>query len=511
MFMFMFKTIQKKTFVILISFFIVFLAIHVLSELQEIKTRSFNTLDKMNTTLNSIITEYTSAYIYNKDIKNIQTTIDAIDSDYVKSIYILDENANIIVESKKLLLSKIRHPKFNTLLKAKNQAIKNTQEYFILNTFSILDIPIGYMILEADLKTYHTLVDKEINEVLLDAVLWFISFLILSLVIARTLSLPIYDIIDKLKATKDNEVLDFSYQTQKEFQYLCENIAKTHNGLRISNKNLETKVNEKTYELQELNSSLENKVKEEVEKNRLQQEQMLQQSRQAQMGEMLSMIAHQWRQPLGAISSTSIDVQMKIELEKFDLDTNKGQEEQNIYFSQRLKDIDSYVNNLTTTIDDFRNFYKPNKQTKTVNLKEVISKSLSIIKATLTNNKIEIIEEYNSTQKIKVYENELMQVILNILKNAQDNFKEKETENPLIKITTENKIISICDNGGGIPEDIIEKIFDPYFSTKDEKNGTGLGLYMSRTIVEEHHKGKLNVKNIDNATCFIIEIGDLSQ
>ena len=102
------------------------------------------------------------------------------------------------------------------------------------------------------------------------------------------------------------------------------------------------------------------------------------------------------------------------------------------------------------------------------------------------------------------YDNELIQVILNILKNSQDNFKERKVENPKIIITIDENILSICDNGGGISEDIIGEIFDPYFSTKDEKNGTGLGLYMSKIIVEEHHNAKLDVVNVDDGVCFSI-------
>jgi len=105
----------------------------------------------------------------------------------------------------------------------------------------------------------------------------------------------------------------------------------------------------------------------------------------------------------------------------------------------------------------------------------------------------------------------MMQVILNILKNSQDNFKEKKKKSPKIYVSCEDierkTIVTICDNGGGIPKEIIEKVFDPYFSTKSEKNGTGLGLYMSKIIIEEHHNGVLTVRNHESGTCFQIEIG----
>ena len=238
----------------------------------------------------------------------------------------------------------------------------------------------------------------------------------------------------------------------------------------------------------------------------LQDQQLRQQSRLAQMGEMISMIAHQWRQPLGAIATTTVNLKLKLELGAFNLQTQEEVDKASEYFLQRLSNIEEYVHNLTTTIDDFRNFYKPNKQSISLKLEDVIIKSLNIIKASLLNDNIEIVEQYNSKDEIEMYDGEMMQVILNILTNAQDNFREKGINRPKIIITTENETISICDNGGGIPEDIMEKIFDPYFSTKDEKNGTGLGLYMSKTIVEEHHKGHLDVHNIDNGVCFTIKV-----
>ena len=245
----------------------------------------------------------------------------------------------------------------------------------------------------------------------------------------------------------------------------------------------------------------------EVQKEReIHHQQMFQQSRLAQMGEMISMIAHQWRQPLGAISTTAANLSLKIEIDAFPLDTKESRKECETYFLQRLTNIESYIASLTNTIDDFRNFYKPNKQKVSMNLDTVVVKSLDIIKSSLVNDGIEIIYSSNNSNEIEMYDNEMMQVILNILKNAQDNFLEKNIKYPIIKIEIEQKSIIISDNGGGIDEDIIKKIFDPYFSTKDEKNGTGLGLYMSKMIVDDHHQGSLLVENIEDGVCFNIDL-----
>ena len=237
----------------------------------------------------------------------------------------------------------------------------------------------------------------------------------------------------------------------------------------------------------------------------------IEQSKLAQMGEMISMIAHQWRQPLSAIAATTINLKVKSQLNSFDLSKVDEAKEYESYVNKQLDSIDSFVENLTTTIDDFRNFYKSNKNTSLSLLQDIVLKSLKITRTSIENDNIKIIEEYNSLEPIYVYESELMQVVLNIVKNSQDNFREKNIENPYIKITTQIDSITITDNGGGIPEDIITKIFDPYFSTKTDKNGTGLGLYMSNTIVKEHHNGELSAFNTDDGVSFVIKCGVLTE
>jgi len=232
---------------------------------------------------------------------------------------------------------------------------------------------------------------------------------------------------------------------------------------------------------------------------------LAQQSRMVQMGEMISMIAHQWRQPLNAVSLTASNLKLKFDFEEYDAKSEEDFYQCSGELSQGLDNIQEYIKTLSTTIDDFRNFYKTDKVLANVKLEDIASKALKIIDTSLITGNIKIIQEYHSNKSIKLYENEIMQVILTILQNAQDNFLEKNIKEPSIKIITKNKMISISDNGGGVPKDILEKIFDPYFSTKLEKNGTGLGLYMSKTIIEKNHGGHLRVKNKVDGACFIIE------
>jgi len=262
--------------------------------------------------------------------------------------------------------------------------------------------------------------------------------------------------------------------------------------------------------LKQMNKNLDSRVEEELEKNKIQQRELFRQSRMAQLGEMLSMIAHQWRQPLGAISSISIDLNMKLEFEKFNLQKEKEQEECQLYFKKSLNDIGELIEGLSNTIDDFRNFYKPNKKTKKMRIDKPIEKALKIIKPSFITNSVKVIQHYDSFTELDVYEGELIQVILNILQNAQDNFRDKNISDGTIDIktydTNEYAILNIEDNGGGIDIDIIEKIFDPYYSTKDEKNGTGLGLYMSKIIINEHHSGTIEAYNTKDGVCFTIRL-----
>jgi len=246
----------------------------------------------------------------------------------------------------------------------------------------------------------------------------------------------------------------------------------------------------------ELNKTLENKVKEEIEKNRQKDEQILYQSRLAQMGEMMSMIAHQWRQPLAAISATIISIKLKSELNKLD---------KNILIS-KMDSILKYTNYLSNTIDDFRDFFKPTKQKKLVTFDEIVSLVLEIIGLSLRDKNINVKIDIRYKKKLLLFENEFKQVVLNLLKNSEDvleNVENKEIEIRAYK-KDNNVIFEIEDNGGGIDEKIIDKIFEPYFSTKDSKNGTGLGLYMSKIIIEKHLKGILNVYNSKRGAVFQI-------
>jgi len=246
-------------------------------------------------------------------------------------------------------------------------------------------------------------------------------------------------------------------------------------------------------EIQNFNLTLQKKIDEEVIKNREKDKQILEQSRLAQMGEMIGMIAHQWRQPINAISAASITINMRAQMDTLDPKST-------IELADKIGELTQH---LSKTIDDFRNFFKDTKEKQNMTYDELVTSTLDIVGISVQNKNITIITDIQSDIVFCTYVNELKQVLLNLIKNAEDVLEEKKIKDAFIKIEAiENRLI-VRDNGGGVSEDIIEKIFDPYFSTKT-LNGTGLGLYMSKTIVENHCGGMISVANDAEGAVFCV-------
>lgn len=252
--------------------------------------------------------------------------------------------------------------------------------------------------------------------------------------------------------------------------------------------------------IQQLNETLHLEVQLQLEKLREKDKQLQYQSRLIQMGEMLSMIAHQWRQPLAAIAATTSFLSAKLMLEE----VNKEE------FEEEIGRIETYVSHLSKTIDDFRSFFKAVKQQERVSLDVVVEKTLNIVKPLLVTKNITVITDFTCKQEIETYSNELAQVILNIIKNAEDALLDNTVREPTIWIRTYDDAcmlyLEIKDNAGGVDEALFERIFEPYFSTKFDKDGTGVGLCMSKTIVEEHCKGALSVRNESGGAVFTIAL-----
>ncbi|WP_345976888.1 cache domain-containing protein [Sulfurimonas sp. HSL3-7] len=265
-------------------------------------------------------------------------------------------------------------------------------------------------------------------------------------------------------------------------------------------RNYKTELESRELQLRELNASLQERVREEVHAHREKEKMLIQQSKMAAMGDMISMIAHQWRQPLNQISYVLMNIEAAYEYKELTPQ----------YMDDKVKEGTKILEYMSHTIDDFKNFFKPDKERTEEQISEIVDHTIGLIKKSLESQKIALEIKVRKDTSLLVYRNELMQVLLNILTNAKDALSESCPSEPKIEILVDADeravCIEICDNGGGIDQTVMDKIFEPYFSTKGAKSGTGLGLYMSKTIVEEHLNGKIRVYNTDIGVCFELRL-----
>ena len=235
---------------------------------------------------------------------------------------------------------------------------------------------------------------------------------------------------------------------------------------------------------------------------RMKDELIAQQSKLAQMGEMVNMIAHQWRQPLNAVSAASIKLSMQDEM---DLLTSEKLQETTAFIGEMVQEM-------SKTIDDFMNFTKPTDMKEAVCFEDIIEDIMHLMQAQLKNHNIEFIQEIDKNLSLLTYRKDLEHVLINLFSNARDAFEEKEIKNKFIKVKVffEGKdcIVQVSDNAGGIPADVIDRIFDPYFTTKVQGKGTGLGLYMSKKLLETTIGASISVKNINDGAEFSIVMKD---
>ena len=259
-------------------------------------------------------------------------------------------------------------------------------------------------------------------------------------------------------------------------------------------------ITQTTNELESLNENLEKRVEEEVTKSIAKDAILESSARNAQMGEMIDMIVHQWRQPLNAFSTGISSL-------KFQAENGMLSDDTLIKSSTTLLEN---VNFLNDTIEDFRNYFKSSDKKELIRPQKLIVKTNILYKSLLVKHSIILNENYSYNEFISVPIGKMMQVILNIVKNSVDAIVEKDIKNAEINISTFKEkdycILEIEDNAKGIPDDIISKVFDKRFTTKDDKDGTGLGLHMSKSIMNVHLNGELEVRNSAKGAVFILKI-----
>ena len=351
------------------------------------------------------------------------------------------------------------------------------------------------------------------NELTISTIIMIFIVVVIAILIANYLTSSIKKlIIGTQKFQENNFDYEIDIKSKDEIGLLANSfnkMAQSTKTLLETKEQLTTELTLSNDELQkskeklvELNNNLEKEIKKEIENSRTKDLQLLNQSKMASLGDMIGNIAHQWRQPLSVISTTASGMKLEKEYQLLD--------------DQKFNDYCNLIVNKTTylseTIDTFRNFVKDEKELKVVILQEIIESSCNIINTSLQNNHIELIKDIHSIepQEMELVSGELEQVIINIINNSKDILIEREIEKPFVKIELQEFIdtiiISIEDNGGGIKNSIIGKIFEPYFTTKHQSQGTGLGLHMSYKIITESLKGKIYVNNTKNGAKFYIEL-----
>ena len=255
---------------------------------------------------------------------------------------------------------------------------------------------------------------------------------------------------------------------------------------------------EQQAQLKKLNAELQERVEKEVESNREKDRMMYNQAKSAQMGEMLNMIAHQWRQPLNAISASAISIAMKQELGEIT-------EEEVLEHANFVQEL---TQKMSKTVNDFMNFFKPAQEKMTFVFSALVNDIDSLMGAQLKNRGIELVVHAEEDYSINTYEKELAHILINLIANARDAYQEHPAEKREIEIGVnqdeQNVYIDVLDHAGGIPEAVIDKIFNPYFTTKEQGKGTGIGLYMSRRMVDEILGGTITVENHKDGARFSI-------
>lgn len=334
------------------------------------------------------------------------------------------------------------------------------------------------------------------------AVYW-LAFVLLMLIIA-----PLQNFIDIKYSMYQVTYISFVlviisiiiYFYQKKIDEARCIILEKQNMLRNFNLELEKQVKDKTTELIKLNESLELKVKQKLEELRSKDQILEAQSKQAVMGEMISMIAHQWRQPLSTITLQIANLQFKKLL---------GQDRSSEDIDSALSNISDTIVYLSDTIDDFQAYFHPNKEILNIEIHDLLQRAVNFAISRIQDRGIRISINKAADIEVSTYINELVQVVLNILNNAIDAHNELKVKEPYIslnaKMAGDMVLIQIEDNAGGIKSENLPHLFEPYFSTKG-KNGTGLGLYMSKMIVEKQFGGDIDVATSKGGSTFIIKI-----
>lgn len=470
------NNVKLKIFLLIFIFFSSFMGIHEYLYYKQEKKEFKEYLKNFNHTTAKLLEKNINSDLYNLDYTRIKQTLETFNSNYIRDIYILNNKGHIFAQKSN---DKIGFKKFN--------GFKKKREYELLKDFKHMDKimlakkELGFLVIENDKKAYLDMI-KKINEhagyMLFISLIFILS---ISYAVAYFITKPIEKIVNKLKSTGDKEQLAININSDDEFGYLAREIERNHNSLR------------------EVNLILERDIEKETANSRKKDELLQEQSLKAALGDMIDIIAHQWKQPLSAIS---------LKVQAFALTSSMGTLQ-----AAQVEEVHDYVNekvsHMNNTLDEFRNFFRENKKTSEVVLKNIIESTQELLRDLITLNEINVNIKGDLDAKANIVPEELKHVFINLINNAKDAFEENNIENKEItfeiKSSKNSSILHIYDNAGGIPENIIGNIFDFNFTTKESGKGTGVGLYMSKLFIESTG-GTIDVRNIDRGACFTLKI-----
>jgi len=435
---------------------------------------------------------------------------------------------NIILEDKKLLLRIVSNDKkieFSILNNEIGKTIQINQEInkkIMLRTainnkdtysYILPSLNQSSILLSYNYNDFMEAPNKNLKFIFIVIVLIMIMAILVTYKFSLNITKPLYSLSKMMDSiSKGDYDKKIEIQSDDEIGILVDNFNIMRKRLKVSQIEIQEKnlkllqinkeLKENESKIKEMNENLTIQIEEAVQKNLIKDKQLLQQSKLAQMGDMVSMIAHQWRQPLNAISASSINLSLLSSMNT--LKDSKIQEDTAFVQNQCQK--------MSKTIDTFMNFVKPSKESKEFYFKNTVDSIINIMGSQLSNHNIKVdIEVTDETISTIGHEDLLEQVIINIISNARDAFEDINIENKFIKIkvtSQDNKpLITIEDNAGGIPQDIREKIFNPYFTTKEQGKGTGIGLYMSIDIMQKSFQGDIIYVSVDNGSKFKIIFG----
>ena len=371
--------------------------------------------------------------------------------------------------------------------------------------------PVGIMHIGLSQHPLDKAVAENQRSLLIIEALLILFGLIISVVVARRVATPIQQLTTRLALLKTDSLRNSDSLQQFESQLqdleLADIPANTWESHQLVNafQHLQNQLLLQIQLIQESAMDLQTsheELKQAYDELQQMQQQLVQSTKMASMGEMLAMIAHQWRQPLATINMITSSIKLEQQLGNA---TTEGTLEE-------LKKIQDTTSFLSRTINDFRDFFRPDRQRAFVQLNELVQRTMKIIGLSLQKQDIELVKEFGELPPLELFPNEVQQALINLFKNAEEALEESGIDKKRLIVRTyaqqDKQILEVQDNAGGIPEDVVDQIFFPYFSTKNKLNGTGLGLYMSRMIIEDHLGGKLTVVNKDGGACFRVELNE---